>query len=205
MERKCDLTTCSVRTASAYMQCPYRWYGPMTHHPLPSTPRKALKCWYTLSAWNIIPVLSGPTKQACLIKRLILSGDFQIFFRRDEFVLFLSAKNKSFECSLCAHSITNEGRSLWYIRPINDDVWRFQTIHWRKRTFGMCLSSFHTTQVAFTPCHHNSVTHTHTHAAPMPEHAPIYTHVLQNSEKGRLTIVLGQRDKFKEHRHVHSL
>jgi hypothetical protein len=60
----------------------------------------------------------------------------------------------------------------------------------------MCLPSFYTTQVALTPCHH---------AALLPEHAQIYTQVLQNSEKGRLTFVLGQRDKFKEQRHVSSL
>ena len=45
----------------------------------------------------------------------------------------------------------------------------------------------------------------HSHAALLPEHAQIYTQVLQNSEKGRLTFVLGQKDKFKERRHVSSL
>jgi hypothetical protein len=43
----------------------------------------------------------------------------------------------------------------------------------------------------------------HSNAALLPKHEQIYTQVLQNSEKGRLTIVLGQRDKFKEHRHTH--
>ena len=58
----------------------------------------------------------------------------------------------------------------------------------------MCLSSFYTTQVALTACRHNSVSHTQ--AALLPEHAQMYTHVLNSSEKERLTIVLGQKDKL---------
>jgi hypothetical protein len=55
----------------------------------PTTPHIALNCQYTSSAWNFVLILSGPTGQAHLIKGLILSRDFQIFFWRDEFVLFL--------------------------------------------------------------------------------------------------------------------
>ena len=44
--------------------------------PSPSIPQKVLKCRYTLSACNFVPIWSGPTGQA----RLILSRDFQIFF-----------------------------------------------------------------------------------------------------------------------------
>ena len=80
---------------------------------------------------------------------------------------FFELKTRVLNVTSRAHRTTKEGRSLWYVRPINDNVWRFQTKNWRKRTFGMRLSSFYTTQVAFTPCHHNSVTHTdtdtHTH------------------------------------------
>jgi hypothetical protein len=71
-------------------------------------------------------------------------------------------------------NVTNEGRSLWHIRSINDNVWRFQTKHWWKRTFRMCLSSLYTTQVALTPCHHNSATSTVCTQHKSPSH-PVIT------------------------------
>ena len=52
-----------------------------------------------------------------------------------------------------------------------------------------CLSSFYGTQVASRP--------TITAAVLLLQHAQIYTHVLQNSDKWKLTIVLGQTAKFK--------